>query len=647
MASIRSTGDGQYVLMDDDAVAGFVTHAVDNADESQTAVLYAGLFPMELPFAVRADNGDKHQGGLIESLFVPTPPQTIQTITVSSNTIHLRWDSGFMGLKRGQTTSDYQIRFSTAAPILEETFDTLAPAPGAIHFTDNQWETILDNLQYNTIHRIAVKALDNSVHLKNRSFLSQTTVCTLGPTPTNIAGVFSPEMTAQNQLQFRMNTNNPLGHTLTYAYGITSALDDNNAPDYSPEHTATGTFTTHATDFYTSDPIFIGDIGGVLTTYHLRLTVQNLDSVWAPYEETTMTFNNTKPSLLAVDLEEVFESSAVVRWNAAGVSPGTTFDVETSTDNGVSWETKSPPYAVGSSSHALVGLEGDQIYKVRLQVETASHVSLGPTAVYSFTTKPVPPGASELSATVGDSTGTVTLAWESVGDNGQTGLLTGTYRIQYSTNPDTAWDPTETPVGATTLEITADHVTPRARQTITFPVPSEENYYAVLYTKDEIGTVSPLSNVAQSYPSFRTIQITLDNDLFGPLAMGQSSISQQAVTITNEGTVPTTYQIKAEISSEGSEQPWVLGSTLPTIYNTPVLMAVFHNTAPTIEQFGVEDILGDFQRSNGSRYSVDGTQTGENVPPGETRTLWLRIDMPSTAYKDQPLIVTLSVTAGP
>jgi hypothetical protein len=76
-------------------------------------------------------------------------------------------------------------------------------------------------------------------------------------------------------------------------------------------------------------------------------------------------------------------------------------------------------------------------------------------------------------------------------------------------------------------------------------------------------------------------------------------------------------------------------------------MAVFHSTAPTVDQFGVEDILGDFQKSNGSRYSVDATQTGENVPPGETRTLWFRMDMPATAYKDQPLIVTLSVTAGP
>jgi hypothetical protein len=47
---------------------------------------------------------------------------------------------------------------------------------------------------------------------------------------------------------------------------------------------------------------------------------------------------------------------------------------------------------------------------------------------------------------------------------------------------------------------------------------------------------------------------------------------------------------------------------------------------------GVEDVIGPvYQQCTGMRYTLAGTIMGDNVPAGEDRILWIRLDMPTTS----------------
>jgi len=84
-------------------------------------------------------------------------------------------------------------------------------------------------------------------------------------------------------------------------------------------------------------------------------------------------------------------------------------------------------------------------------------------------TGPIAPALSDLSAWVGTATGTVIVSWPSAGEDGDTGVLNGTYRIQYSTQPTTVWSLTPTPPGATTVDIATTSVTPGSVQRVELP----------------------------------------------------------------------------------------------------------------------------------------------------------------------------------
>jgi hypothetical protein len=55
-------------------------------------------------------------------------------------------------------------------------------------------------------------------------------------------------------------------------------------------------------------------------------------------------------------------------------------------------------------------------------------------------------------------------------------------------------------------------------------------------------------------------------------------------------------------------------------------------TAPVLGDYGVEDVIGPvYQQCTGMRYTLAGTIMGDNVPAGEDRILWIRLDMPTTS----------------
>jgi hypothetical protein len=51
--------------------------------------------------------------------------------------------------------------------------------------------------------------------------------------------------------------------------------------------------------------------------------------------------------------------------------------------------------------------------------------------------------------------------------------------------------------------------------------------------------------------------------------------------------------------------------------------------------------------TRGTRYTVAGVITGDNVPAGEDRTLWIHLDMPTTTQTPDAQALNIEITAQP
>ena len=299
-------------------------------------------------------------------------------------------------------------------------------------------------------------------------------------------------------------------------------------------------------------------------------------------------------------------------------------------------------------SHTITGLTAGQTYFFVMWTKDDDNNWSGVSneAVVSLSGSSCP-AVTDLSAWVGTSTGTVVLSWPSAGDNGDTGVLNGTYRIQYSSQPTTVWSVTETPVGATTVEIATTSVVPGSVQRVELTVTSTENYHFVLWTQNAAGNWSEVSNEATSFPAYRSVLVNLENLDFGPQSLGSGSVvSSGGLLIENNGTLASTYEFRAVVTSE-FPNPWTLSESLPATGDHPVLLGALHGTKPDATGFGAEDILGSTKTSSTSVFSINGSQTGVNVLPGEERTLWLRLDMPPTSISSSPQSFQIEVSANP
>jgi hypothetical protein len=109
------------------------------------------------------------------------------------------------------------------------------------------------------------------------------------------------------------------------------------------------------------------------------------------------------------------------------------------------------------------------------------------------------PSTSTLTAVPGDVDGEIDLTWASAGDNGESGNLTGTYRIQYATYT-VAWSTSSTPTDATTVTISTTNATPGSAETYTATgLTAGLTYYFVLWSGDEVPNWSEVSNTALVY----------------------------------------------------------------------------------------------------------------------------------------------------
>lgn len=301
-----------------------------------------------------------------------------------------------------------------------------------------------------------------------------------------------------------------------------------------------------------------------------------------------------------------------------------------------------------STNSAHPGLLTDTTYYFRIRTIDAG---LRPSAVSATQTlwTGVAPATSTLGIAAGALGGEVLLSWNAAGDDLIKGTLNGNYRIQYSTVNTVAWSTTTTPTSAYTVTRATTGVTPGLAVSTSVFVPFDGTWYFVLWTQDDVGQYSNISNTVSLSPVIisRSVSLSSLTYNFGIQTVGTSSTSATSIVVTNDGNSLNTYTLSAATTTVGS--PWTIGTALPTTADVVVVSGAFHALRP-LGLFGPEDIITTSNKTASSTdFSIDGSQTGVAVSPvsSPTRNLWLKLDMPISSSTDTLQSVTVTLTAGP
>jgi hypothetical protein len=143
---------------------------------------------------------------------------------------------------------------------------------------------------------------------------------------------------------------------------------------------------------------------------------------------------------------------------------------------------------------ASYGLRTDTTYYYRVKTVDSGLAESGWSSNGSAYTGVVP-STSTLAAASTATDGEVLLTWNSAGDDGMNGNVTGTYRIQYATYTPT-WSTSSTPTNATT--VTIDRGEPNNAADVVFRV----------VDRRRVGNWSTISSTATAYPPFMSTLIT-------------------------------------------------------------------------------------------------------------------------------------------
>jgi hypothetical protein len=172
------------------------------------------------------------------------------------------------------------------------------------------------------------------------------------------------------------------------------------------------------------------------------------------------------------------------------------------------------------------------------------------------------------------------------------------------------------------------------------------SYYFRLWTQDDVGQWSAISNQTTAYIQIgvRSIVLSTGSYNFGSVAVGLSTQTTAAITVTYTGNVSSTFRLYASTVTPGGS-PWSLATS--TSSDQGRLFAGFNATQPGMGSFlSPEDVvLTGSQTCTASVFAIGETCVG--VAPGSTRTLWLRWDMPGQSSTEAPQQIQLTVEAGP
>ena len=333
----------------------------------------------------------------------------------------------------------------------------------------------------------------------------------------------------------------------------------------------------------------------------------------------------------------------------------TTYNVEIATEN-IS--------AQSVSAYSTSGLIYETTYFFRLWTcdEGArwSEISVGATAYCR-----VAPAAVTTLTALAEDDGDVALSWVAPGDDGTTGTInSGQWKIRYATYTTVDW--TTSSPGWTDfddkyeflIDTSCAALSERAK-TLT-GLHGGVTYYFRIWTRDEAtginapGNWSSISNGSTAcVVKVLGVSVSTDTYNFGEVNLSASTTSISGIVVTNTGNVDEDYSMRVSSITlfNGSASVWESTDTAVG-HNRFILYAIFHDTTAAAGYFVNKDTVTAVNQTSGAeRYTYDGgatgdEQRGDGVPKTETRTLWLKLDMPTTVNTSKQEKITVTITAG-
>jgi hypothetical protein len=247
----------------------------------------------------------------------------------------------------------------------------------------------------------------------------------------------------------------------------------------------------------------------------------------------------------------------------------------------------------------------------------------------------------------------VKLSWTAPGDDGTSGAINGgAYRIKWSTistvdwDIATGWDDYDDKYK---LEFSTNINTPLEEHSRTVTgLHGGTTYYFRIWTRDE-ATWSDISN-ASTASVVEVISVSLSTDTynFGQIDLNTSTNTLSDITVTNDGNVNQTYSLKVSSVTLYDNSPSVWKATDTSVgHNRFMFYGVFHGVQVSTDNFNSEDIMTESSKASDgtSVFTVDQSQTGYDVPMGEDRKLWFRLDMPVSITTSKQEKITIRIEA--
>ena len=215
----------------------------------------------------------------------------------------------------------------------------------------------------------------------------------------------------------------------------------------------------------------------------------------------------------------------------------------------------------GNSNHGVVmlstgpwqaqsvpeGLRTDTTYYYRVRTIDNGLIKSGWSGQGTLWTG-VAPSPVILAAGSGPNPDNITLSWSAPGDDATKGNLTGNYRIQYSTVSSTVWSLASTPANAFTVAIATTNVTPGSLQSdILSGLQNGATYYAVLWSQDDVGLWSLISNTASAMAALGGLVPPGTITLNAATGVSPGQISLSWVAPGDDGFTPGTWAAAYDI----------------------------------------------------------------------------------------------------
>lgn len=306
---------------------------------------------------------------------------------------------------------------------------------------------------------------------------------------------------------------------------------------------------------------------------------------------------------------------------------------------------------IAGPSHVFGNLNANTTYYFRVRAIDNTGWSSAYSSGVSTKTLDLPPAAiTNLAGTQGQTGGSINLTWTSPGEDGLIGtLINSTFTIQYTT--DTAfntWSATSTyPAHVYRLNLATTSVNPGSTHSTSLTgLQSGATYYLRAWTKDFNGNYSNISNSTSTWATVINLSLSLSTDTLnlGSLLPGATVVHASSITITNDGNVTEKVQLA------------IINPTIWTATNTASgidtfrLTGVFKSTAPSTNDFSITNdvITTSSVTASSTIFAVDSdpdSEKGIQIPPGESRALWIRIEMPPISSTTDNQIIRINATA--